>query len=179
MPMEATPARPARIILIAAVARNGVIGHNNQLLWHLPADLAHFKATTQGAAVLMGRKTWDSLPPRFRPLPGRRNLVLTHQAHWSAPGAETAPSLDAALARLVNEPRVFVIGGEQIYQAALPVADELILTELDRDYAGDAHFPQWNPAEFIRSQPLPSVAAHGEQPGYGFVTYQRIASPRS
>lgn len=166
--------RPARISLIAAVARNGVIGRDNQLLWHLPADMAHFRDTTRGSAVLMGRKTWDSLPPRFRPLPGRRNLVLTRQPGWHADGAESAGTLAEGLSRLADLDRVFVIGGAQIYQAALPLADELILTELDRDYSGDALFPAWSPTEFTLAEYRPGAPPQADQPGFRFATYRRI-----
>jgi dihydrofolate reductase len=166
--------RPARISLIAAVARNGVIGRDNQLLWHLPADMAHFRETTRGAAVIMGRKTWDSLPPRFRPLPGRRNWVLSRQPDWQADEADVASSLEAALAALADEVRVFVIGGEQIYAAALPLADELVLTELDREFEGDAHFPAWSDEQFQPVSVSPWVDAEGDRPGYRFATYQRL-----
>jgi dihydrofolate reductase len=166
--------RPAKISLIAAVARNGVIGHNNQLLWHLPADLAHFRDTTRGCAVLMGRKTWESLPPRFRPLPGRRNLVMSQQGAWQAAGAEVVDSLNKALVQLADEAQLYIIGGEQIYRAALPLADELVLTELDRDFEGDAHFPNWSAESFQPVAVSPWVAAEGDRPGYRFATYQRL-----
>ena len=91
--------------IIYARARNGVIGRNNTMPWHLPEDLAHFKRTTLGAPVIMGRKTWDSLPPRFRPLPGRRNIVVTRDAQWQAAGAERAGSLEEAIARVAAEPQ--------------------------------------------------------------------------
>ncbi len=164
-----------KLALIAAVARNGVIGHDNQLLWHLPEDLAHFKRSTLGAPVLMGRKTWDSLPARFRPLPGRRNIVLTRQTDWQADGAEVAHDMSQALAQLKNEARVFVIGGAEIYAAALPQADELWLTEIERDFAGDTHFPAWERAQFIE---LSRQRLHSAAPndfGFSFVTYQRAS----
>jgi len=129
------------VALIAAVARNGVIGDGGALLWHIPEDMQFFRRTTAGSPVIMGRKTWDSLPPRFRPLPGRRNIVVTRQPAWQAPGAESAPSLEAAVARTADCTRVFVIGGAEVYAAALPLADELLLTQIDRDFAGDIRFP--------------------------------------
>ena len=107
--------------LIAAVARNGAIGRDNELLWKESADQKHFAATTRGHAVIMGRKTWESLPPRFRPLPGRRNIVVTRNAGFDAPGAETVDSLEAALQRVSGEPLAFVIGGAQLYAQALPL----------------------------------------------------------
>ncbi len=104
------------IVVIAAVARNRVIGKDNRLLWNIPEDMAHFKALTSGHTVIMGRKTWESLPPRFRPLPGRRNIVISRQAHYAAPGAELADSLENALKLASTAAIVFVIGGEQIYR---------------------------------------------------------------
>lgn len=136
--------RPA-LCLIAAVARNGAIGKNNQLLVHLPGDLPRFKKLTLGHPVIMGRKTWDSIG---RPLPQRRNIVVTRNAGWQAAGAEAAASLADALALVASEPRVFVIGGAQIYALALPLADELALTEIDADFDGDAFFPEWDRSHF-------------------------------
>lgn len=131
-----------RLNLIYARAANGVIGNNNQLPWHLPEDLAHFKRHTSGCPVLMGRKTWDSLPPRFRPLPGRRNLVLTRQSNWQADGAERCDSLQYALARCADVPEVWVIGGAQLYAQALPHAQRVVVTEIDRAFEGDAFAPE-------------------------------------
>ncbi len=161
------------IVLIAAVARNGVIGGGNALLWQLPEDARHFRATTTGHLVIMGRKTWDSLPARFRPLPGRRNIVITRQAGWQAPGAEAVGSLDAACALAQGSARVFVIGGAEIYAAALPAAHELLLTEIERDYAGDASFPAFSRAEFQEVARMPALDAPPGGPGYSFVTYRR------
>ena len=136
--------RPS-LCLIAAVARNGAIGKNNQLLVHLPGDLPRFKKLTLGCPVIMGRKTWDSIG---RPLPQRRNIVITRNAAWQAAGAEAAASLTDALASVSSEPQVFVIGGAQIYAQALPLADELALTEIDADFEGDAFFPEWDRTHF-------------------------------
>ena len=152
------------IALIYARAANGVIGHNCTIPWHLPEDLAHFKALTQGHAVIMGRKTWDSLPARFRPLPGRRNVVITRNADWRADGADPVDSLDAALALLHDSPKVFVIGGAEIYALALPRADELVLTEIAAELDGDVFFPHWDRALFIET-------ARDDRDGYSFVTY--------
>jgi dihydrofolate reductase len=123
--------------LIWAQAANGVIGRDNAIPWHVPEDLAHFRAVTLGATVVMGRRTWESLPPRFRPLPGRRNVVLTRDASWTSPGAEVAHDLPAA----VHDGDVWVIGGADVYAAALPFADVVELTELQEDFDGDVHAP--------------------------------------
>ncbi|MBH9553010.1 dihydrofolate reductase [Inhella gelatinilytica] len=128
------------LVLIAAQGRNRELGADNQLLWHLPEDMAHFKQLTLGKPVLMGRKTWESLPPRFRPLPGRRNLVLTRGT--AIAGAETVATLDEALARCAGEPELWVIGGAQVYAQALDRAQRIELTEVAADYPqADCFFP--------------------------------------
>ncbi|WP_291043011.1 dihydrofolate reductase [Herbiconiux sp.] len=141
------------VALVWAEARDGVIGEGGGIPWHLPEDLAHFRELTGGSTVVMGRKTWDSLPERFRPLPGRRNVVVTRQDGWSAEGAETARSLEQALraGSLSNsgddspddtgEPTVWVIGGGEIYRQAMEFADRLEITEVDVEAAGDTRAP--------------------------------------
>jgi dihydrofolate reductase len=157
--------------LIASVARNGTIGRGNALVWDEPADKQFFKRTTMGCPVVMGRRTWDSLPSRFRPLPGRRNVVVTRHAGWQAEGAEVAHSLDDALALVADAPKVFVIGGAEFYAQALPKADELVLTEIDREIEGDAFFPRWSRADFDEVSSEAHVSADGT--GYRFMTYRR------
>jgi dihydrofolate reductase len=156
-------ARP-ELVLIAALARNRVIGRDNQLLWRLPEDMRFFREATQGHAVIMGRRTWESLPERFRPLPGRRNLVLSRDNGFHPAGAERVDSWPAALQLLADAPRAFVIGGEQIYTEALPLADRLLLTEIDRDFEGDAHFPDWPRADFDEVQ----RTRHDSGQGFGY-----------
>jgi dihydrofolate reductase len=124
-----------------------------------------------GHAVVMGRKTWDSLPDRFRPLPGRRNVVVTRNPEWSADDAERTASLEAALELLHDEERVFVIGGAQIYAAALPLADELLLTEIDLAVEGDTLFPPWDRAELEEIAREHHVSETGTP--FAFVTYLR------
>jgi len=161
-----------RLHLIYARAANGVIGANNTLPWHLPEDLAHFKRTTLGCPVIMGRKTWDSLPPKFRPLPGRPNVVVTRQASWQAQGAQTAASLDAALALCAQAPDTWVIGGAQIYAQALPLAHSVVMTEIDLQVEGDAFAPELG-AQWVET----SAQAHtsGQGLAFRFVTYTRHA----
>jgi dihydrofolate reductase len=163
-----------QLVLVAAVARNGAIGRGGDLLWREPADQRRFRALTLGHPVVMGRLTWDSLPARFRPLPGRRNVVLTRQPALACPGAETAPSLDAALARLADAPQVCVIGGGQLYAQALPRADVLELTEIDADLPGDTFFPAFDPALWQREAGAEQLAADGT--GFRFVTWRRKAA---
>lgn len=162
-----------RISLIAAVAANGVIGRGNAMAWRLPEDVKHFAATTRGSPVIMGRSTWDSLPPRYRPLPGRRNLVLTRHIGWHAEGAEAMGSLDAAIAAAGDVPQVYVIGGAQVYAQALPIADELVLTEIERDVDGDVHFPPWPREHFTELRRERHQAAPPNDFGFAFVTYRR------
>jgi dihydrofolate reductase len=164
-----------KLALIAAVARNRAIGRHNELLWHEPLDAKHFRSSTLGCPVVMGRKTWDSLPERFRPLPGRRNLVVTRQPGWQAAGAEAMPSLDDALAALAEAPRVFVMGGGELYAQALARADELVLTEIDAALEGDVFFPAWNPAQFAEVSRESHPGSAPGRPSFDFVTYQRIA----
>lgn len=159
---------PTRLALVAAVARNGVIGHDNGLAWSHPADLKHFRALTMGAPVIMGRRTWDSLPPRFRPLPGRTNLVVTRQPDWAGNGALAADSLQAAWAAAAQPDgdgpapqRVWVIGGGQLYALALPLADDLHLTEVDADLPGDTRFPDWPRTAFDEVSRQPQAADGG------------------
>jgi dihydrofolate reductase len=167
-------AGPPHLAIVAAVARNGAIGRDNGLLWREPADQRHFRETTQGHAVLMGRKTWDSLPPRFRPLPGRRNVVVSRQPGLALPGAEVWPSLPAALAALQGAPRVLVIGGGELYALALPFADELVLTEIDADLDGDTFFPRFDRAQWQEADRRSATQADGTR--YAFVSYRRRAA---
>ena len=134
------------VSLVYAVSRNGVIGQGGGLPWHIPSDLKHFKAVTLGKPVIMGRKTWDSLPRK--PLPGRRNLVITRNAAYTAEGAEVLPSLEAALAATAGEAAVCVIGGAEIFKAALPLAHRIYLTRVLADVAGDTIMPELSAKEW-------------------------------
>ena len=128
-----------QVKLVWAQGAGGVIGRDNTIPWHVPEDMAYFKKVTQGHPVIMGRRTWDSLPPRFRPLPGRRNIVITRQPGWAAEGAESADGLASALA--LTDEDVCVIGGGQIYTAAMPFATQLLVSEIDVTIDGDAWAP--------------------------------------
>ncbi len=134
-----------KLHLILARAANGVIGKNGVMPWHLPEDLAHFKRTTLGAPVIMGRKTWESLPPQFRPLPGRVNIVVTRQRDWQASGAQVAHSLPEAMALCGDVSDAWVIGGAEIYAQALPLAATAVVTEIEAAFDGDAHAPRFGP----------------------------------
>jgi dihydrofolate reductase len=170
--------KPASLSLIAAVARQGAIGKDNDLLWHDSRDQKHFRAATLGCPVIMGRRTWDSLPERFRPLPGRRNIVVTRNTEWQATGAEVVHSLPQALAKLSDVPKAFVMGGGQLYAEALPLADELMLTEVDASFDADTFFPEWDRTAFeVISREVHPAEAETDQtparPGFAFVTYRR------
>jgi dihydrofolate reductase len=156
------------VYLVAAVAANRVIGANGKLPWHLPEDLKHFKTLTLGHPVVMGRKTWESLG---KALPGRENIVVTRAPGYEAPGASVASSLDAALALCAGEPTVFVIGGGELYAEALPFAHGLVLTEIQRDYAGDARFPRFDHSAWRETQRKPQTSAEGLR--FDFVLYER------
>ncbi len=134
--------------VIWAQSTTGVIGRDGQLPWSLPEDLAHFRAITAGQPVIMGRRTWESLPVRFRPLPDRRNIVLSRQPAWRADGAEVCAGLDAAL-ELVGSDPAWVIGGAEVYKAAIPYAAVAEVTEIDIEVAGDTYAPDisWAPRE--------------------------------
>lgn len=156
--------------LIFARAANGVIGKNDTLPWHLPEDLAHFKRLTNGWPVIMGRKTWDSLPPKFRPLPGRTNIVVTRQAGWRAEGAEVAPSVEAAISLANKAQQIWVIGGAQIYALTEPLADRIEVTEIAQDFEGDAYAPQLGPEWRVAARE-DHVSANGMK--FSFITYQK------
>lgn len=169
-------------MLVAAVARNGVIGREGGLAWNIPEDMAHFKAVTAGGTVIMGRSTWESIPQRFRPLPGRRNIVLSRQQGFAAPGAEVVSTLEAALAAAASvrpgqatPVAVFIIGGAQVYTAALPLAHRLELTEVQHDFDGDAHFPEGWRQDFQEAgrRRMSTAAPNGFD--IDFVTYERRA----
>jgi dihydrofolate reductase len=160
-----------KVTIVAAVARGGVIGRDGELPWRLPEDMAHFRAVTTGRPVVMGRRTWESVPDRFRPLPGRRNVVVTRNPGWSAPGAERAASLGEALEVLEGEERVSVIGGGELFSVALPFTDELLLTEIDADIEGDTFFPEWDRGAFQEVSREEHVAEDGT--AFAFVTYER------
>jgi dihydrofolate reductase len=166
--MSQAPA-PA-IYLVAAVAANGIIGANGGLPWHLPGELAHFKKLTLGHPIIMGRRTWESLGER--PLPGRENIVVTGRADYRAEGAAIARSLDAAVALCMGEPLAFVIGGTRLFEEALPIARGMVLTEIQRDYEGDARFPPYDRSQWRETQREAHAAPDGTR--FDYVLYERV-----
>jgi dihydrofolate reductase len=170
--MTSAAASGPRVHLIFARAANGVIGRDNAMPWHLPEDLAHFKRLTQGHPVIMGRKTWDSLPPRFRPLPGRANIVITRQQDWNENGALRASSLEISLSFCEHSPEVWIIGGAQIYAQALPLAQRVEVTEIGQDFEGDAYAPALG-NEWVETARESHVSTSGLP--FDFVRYERRA----
>ena len=180
--MSGADAAAPAIGLIWAEAEGGVIGREGGMPWHVPEDLAHFTALTVGAPVVMGRKTWDSLSPRYRPLPGRRNIVVTRRHDWSADGAEVARSVDDALALAAqgDVDRVWVIGGAQLFADAIGRADRLEVTELRHDddvfdaASGDVIAPVID-SSWRLAATEPAVGWHTSRSGirYRFLTYSR------
>lgn len=159
------------ITLIVAMDRHHGIGKNNRMPWHIAEDFAFFKRYTTGKPVVMGRKTWDSLPKK--PLPNRRNVVLSRQANWQAQGAERVNSVQAALLLLQNEPEIVVMGGAQIYTEALPLSTDLRVTEVRLSVDADAFFPQIEPSEWQEMSRKSHVCAQN-QIAFDFVHYQRL-----
>lgn len=153
-----------RISLIAAVARNGVIGLDGGMPWHLPEELRHFKATTMGHPLVMGRRTFESIG---RPLPGRRTVVVTRDPSWQHPGVETAHSFAEAISLAGPADEVFVAGGAQVYAEALPFAHRLVLTEVHAEPEGDTWFPQWSPQEWRE-------VSREEHDGWSHVVHERV-----
>ncbi|MFC5667209.1 dihydrofolate reductase [Kitasatospora misakiensis] len=166
-----------RIGLIWAQTPDGVIGADNTMPWHLPEDLEHFKATTLGHPVVMGRRTWESIPPRFRPLPGRRNIVVTRDPRWAADGADRAGSLDEALRLAAAAPgagttaEAWVIGGGQLYRSAIALATTLSVTEIDLSVEGDTYAPAIDPAWTLTEDRGPQTSTSGLR--YRIRTYTR------
>lgn len=164
----------ARINLIVARARNGVIGRGNEIPWKIPGEQALFKRVTMGHPVIMGRKTWESIVKiAGRALPGRRNIVVTRNASYVAPGAEVAASLDAALALCADAAEVFVIGGAELYAQALPAAQRAYVTEIDADFEGDTFFPALDPRAWREIAREHRPVTPERACGFDFVTYER------
>lgn len=161
-----------RISVIAALAKNRVIGIDNRLPWRLPEDLAHFKALTLGHPVLMGRKTFESLG---RPLPGRLNVVITRNPDYHQDGVTRADSIPAALAACSDHDEVFFIGGAELYAQAIPLADRLYLTEVDIEVAGDAWFPEFDPLAFREVERESHTGEKADRLRFDFVTYARVS----
>ena len=161
-----------KLSVIVAMAANRVIGHENRLPWHLPADLQHFKATTLGKPVLMGRKTWESIG---RPLPGRTNIVITRDTAYTAEGCVVAHSLGEAIQAAGEAEEIMIIGGAELYRQALPQTDRLYLTLVHGDFEGDTRFPEWQQDEWRETARIDHGADDKNPHAYSFITLERIA----
>jgi dihydrofolate reductase len=157
------------ISLIVAKSNNNVIGKNNQLIWHLPADLKHFKTITMGHTVVMGRKTYESM---MKPLPGRTNVVITRQDNYHPEGITIEPSLEDALKDLKVE-EVFIIGGGEIFKQAMAVANKLYITEIHADFEGDTFFPEINQNVWVKTEEEKHLKDEKNPYDYTYITYQR------
>lgn len=160
-----------RVSLIVAMARNRVIGRNNTLPWHLPADLKHFKTLTMGHHIVMGRKTYESIG---KPLPGRTSVVVTRNAEYSVSGVIVVNSLEAALAACGNDEEIFVIGGAELYREAINIADRIYLTEIDADISGDAHFTEFDRRLWLEIERVSHMPDEKNSYPYHFAVFDRI-----
>ena len=163
------------IAMIAAVAENGVIGKDNDLAWSLPDDMKYFMNTTKGHYIVLGRKNYDSLPPKFRPLPNRTNVVITRQSDLQLEGAHIVNTLEEAFefCKKNNQEKIFVIGGGQIYKLALPYADTLYITEVHHSFDGDTYFPEFDKNEWMEVSREPHGMDERHLYPFNFVVYKR------
>lgn len=163
----------SRIALIAAMANNRVIGIENRLPWRLPDDLQHFKQLTLGKSIVMGRKTWQSLPGL---LPDRRHIVISRNKQFQAQGAEVVSSIEQALELLSDEEEILIVGGANLYEQLLPLADILYLTLVDVEIDGDAFFPEWNDQDWIAIERVHHPADEHHAFAFEFVTFKRVSA---
>jgi dihydrofolate reductase len=164
------------ISLIAAVSKNKVIGKNNDLPWHLPDDMKYFMQTTKTHHVIMGRKNYESIPEKFRPLPNRSNIVVTRQADYQAPDCIIVHSLEESLqvAESSQEPEVFIIGGAEIYKQGFPLTQRLYLTEIYADIEGDTYFPAFDPKEWKEVSRIHHGTDERHLYEFDFVVYEKV-----
>jgi dihydrofolate reductase len=167
--------KKAAVSLIAAVARNMTIGKDGDLPWRLPDDMRFFMETTTNHPVVMGRKSFEALPPKFRPLPNRTNIVITRQEDYHAPGAIVFNSLEAGLdyAQTIEDNEIFITGGGEIYTLALPLADRIYLTEVEAEVEGDAHFPEFDKSKWEIGEKRHHPADEKHPFAFDFVTFER------
>jgi len=171
--MSTTPARPSqsRLSIIVAMAKNRVIGNNNTLPWHLPADLKHFKALTMGHHIVMGRKTFESIG---KALPGRTSVVVTRNVNYAQPGVVVANSLETAISACGDDAEIFVIGGAELYRQAIDLADRIYLTEIDADISGDTLFTEFDSKIWKETRRENRMPDEKNTLSYHFVVYDRI-----
>jgi len=163
------------ISFIAALSKNRVIGKNNDLPWHLPDDMKYFMQTTKGHYSIMGRKNYDSIPEKFRPLPNRTNVVVTRQKDFIAPGCMVVHSVEEGIetARKANEQEAFITGGAEIFKVGFPFSQRLYLTEIDAEIEGDTYFPEWNAAQWSEMSRRHHPVDDRHVFAFDFVVYER------
>jgi dihydrofolate reductase len=161
--------------IIVAVANNNVIGKDNTLIWHLPADMRFFKEKTTGHCIITGRKNYESIPEKFRPLPNRTNIVITRQKDYEAPGAIVVSSIEEAFAKAkeIEDTEIFIIGGAEIYKQTLPLTDRIYLTKINHTFDGDAFFPELNPEEWLEAARIKGIVDEKNKYEYDFVILER------
>jgi dihydrofolate reductase len=164
-----------QISIIVAVAENYVIGKNNTLIWHLPADMKYFKEKTTGHCVITGRKNYESIPEKFRPLPNRTNIVITRQANYTASGAIIIGSIDDAItkAKSIGDSEIFIIGGAEIYKQCMLLADKLYITKIHHSFEGDAYFPQIDSTIWKQTHVQDFKADEKNKYDYSFLEYKK------
>ncbi len=166
------------ISLIVAVAENNVIGKDNTLIWHLPADMKYFKEKTTGHTIITGRKNYESIPEKFRPLPNRTNIVITRQKDYNASGAIVCNTIESAIERAKqnNDTEIFIIGGAEIYKQSLHLADKIYLTKIKHHFEGDAFFPEINFNEWKETERTAGITDEKNKYPHDFITYEKIPS---
>lgn len=165
------------ISIIVAIAENNVIGKNNSLIWHLPADMKYFKEKTSGHCIITGRKNYESIPEKFRPLPNRTNIVITRQADYNAPGAIIVSSIEEAIekAKQTGDTEIFIIGGAEIYKQFLRYADKIYLTRIYHSFEGDSFFPEWNTHEWRETNRINGITDEKNIYPHDFITLEKIS----
>ncbi len=163
------------ISIIVAIAENNVIGNDNCLIWHLPADLKYFKEKTTGHCVITGRKNYESIPKKFRPLPNRTNIIISRQKDYYAPGAAVVGSIDEAIEKAKQSGReeIFIIGGAQIYEQTMHLADKLYITKIYHSFEGDAFFPEIKPGEWKETEPIKGIVDEKNKYDHDFIIYEK------
>ena len=163
------------ISIIVAIAENNVIGKDNSLIWHLPADMKFFKEKTMGHCIITGRKNYESIPEKFRPLPNRTNIVITRQKEYAAPGAIVVSSLEEAIkkAKLIGGDEIFIIGGAEIYKQSLHLVDRIYLTKIFHAFDGDVFFPELNISEWIETTRIKGIKDEKNNYDYDFVCFEK------
>jgi len=165
------------ISIIVAIAENNVIGKDNTLIWHLPADMKFFKEKTTGHCIITGRKNYESIPEKFRPLPNRTNIVVTRQTNYNAPGAIVVGSIEEALitSKQTGETEIFIIGGADIYKQCLNLADRVYLTQIHQLFEGDAFFPKLDSSKWKETKRTKGITDEKNKYDYDFVIFDKIA----